>query len=87
MSNQQGYVTEAEMELAIERKSYQNQQTVNATALHPGDTIPPANSDGDYIMYDDDDAMSDEYVDEIYDIVDAVVSKTDDPTLPALTLR
>ncbi|KAI9347421.1 OPT oligopeptide transporter protein-domain-containing protein [Zopfochytrium polystomum] len=28
-----------------------------------------------------------EYIDEIYDIVDAVVSRTDDPTLPALTLR
>ncbi|KAI9328923.1 OPT oligopeptide transporter protein-domain-containing protein [Zopfochytrium polystomum] len=28
-----------------------------------------------------------EYLDEIYDIVDAVVSRTDDPTLPALTVR
>ncbi|KAI9347412.1 OPT oligopeptide transporter protein-domain-containing protein [Zopfochytrium polystomum] len=28
-----------------------------------------------------------QYIDEIYDIVDAVVSRTDDPTLPALTIR
>ncbi|KAJ1553661.1 hypothetical protein HK405_007283, partial [Cladochytrium tenue] len=28
-----------------------------------------------------------EYLDEIYDIIDAVVSRTDDPTVPALTMR
>ncbi|KAJ1547631.1 hypothetical protein HK405_005327 [Cladochytrium tenue] len=28
-----------------------------------------------------------EYLDEIYDIIDAVVSRTDDPTIPALTMR
>ncbi|KAJ3281751.1 hypothetical protein HDU76_008861 [Blyttiomyces sp. JEL0837] len=33
------------------------------------------------------DPESGEYTDEIYDIVDAVVSRTDDPTLPALTFR
>ncbi|KAJ3311176.1 hypothetical protein HDU76_003196, partial [Blyttiomyces sp. JEL0837] len=33
------------------------------------------------------DPESGEYLDEIYDIVDAVVSRTDDPTLPALTFR
>ncbi|KAJ1548525.1 hypothetical protein HK405_002859 [Cladochytrium tenue] len=27
------------------------------------------------------------YLDEIYDIIDAVVSRTDDSTLPALTIR
>ncbi|KAJ3233621.1 hypothetical protein HDU77_000551, partial [Chytriomyces hyalinus] len=29
----------------------------------------------------------DDYVDEIYDIIDAVVPRTDDPTLPANTFR
>ncbi|KAJ3094900.1 hypothetical protein HDU97_007451 [Phlyctochytrium planicorne] len=33
------------------------------------------------------DPESGEYLDEIYDIVDAVVSRTDDPTTPVLTFR
>ncbi|KAI9333197.1 OPT oligopeptide transporter protein-domain-containing protein [Zopfochytrium polystomum] len=36
---------------------------------------------------DNADPESGEYLDEIYDIVDAVVPRTDDPTLPALTFR
>ncbi|KAJ1557981.1 hypothetical protein HK405_014700, partial [Cladochytrium tenue] len=35
----------------------------------------------------DDLVGEEEYVDEIYDIVDSVVPRTDDPTLPALTFR
>jgi len=56
------YVSEAEMELAVERKLEHEKQ---------GDVDPE----------------SGEYMDEIYDIVDAVVPRTDDPTLPALTFR
>ncbi|KAJ3098029.1 hypothetical protein HDU97_004362 [Phlyctochytrium planicorne] len=56
------YVTEAEMELAMERK-------------HKHEL------DGDV------DPDSGEYLDEIYDIVDAVVPRTDDPNLPVLTFR
>ncbi|KAJ1560022.1 hypothetical protein HK405_008508 [Cladochytrium tenue] len=37
---------------------------------------------GNSSLYDGDDG--EEYVDEIYDIVDAVVPRTDDPTLPAV---
>ncbi|KAJ3306314.1 hypothetical protein HDU76_004836, partial [Blyttiomyces sp. JEL0837] len=55
-------VTEAEMELVVERKLEHEKA---------GDVDPE----------------SGEYTDEIYDIVDAVVSRTDDPTLPALTFR
>ncbi|KAJ3188033.1 hypothetical protein HK101_009279 [Irineochytrium annulatum] len=55
------YVSEADMELAIERKLEQEQ----------GDADPDAG----------------EFLDEIYDIVDAVVSRTDDPTIPANTFR
>ncbi|KAJ3169035.1 hypothetical protein HK101_011578 [Irineochytrium annulatum] len=54
------YVTEADMELAIERKLEKE-----------GDADPEAG----------------EYLDEIYDIVDAVVSRSDDPTMPANTFR
>ncbi|KAJ3093528.1 hypothetical protein HDU97_009482, partial [Phlyctochytrium planicorne] len=56
------FVTEAEMELAMERKHKHEEA---------GDVDPE----------------SGEYLDEIYDIVDAVVSRTDDPTLPVLTFR
>ncbi|KAJ3098031.1 hypothetical protein HDU97_004364, partial [Phlyctochytrium planicorne] len=56
------FVTEAEMELAMERK-HKHEET--------GDVDPE----------------SGEYLDEIYDIVDAVVPRTDDPTLPVLTFR
>ncbi|KAI9330486.1 OPT oligopeptide transporter protein-domain-containing protein [Zopfochytrium polystomum] len=62
MSADPQLVTEAELELAVERKLEHEKA---------GDIDPEA---GDYI-------------DEIYDIVDAVVSRTDDPTLPALTIR
>jgi len=56
------FVTEAEMELQVERKLQHEKD---------GEDL---NENG-------------EYIDEIYDIVDAVVPRTDDPTLPALTLR
>ncbi|KAJ3098028.1 hypothetical protein HDU97_004361 [Phlyctochytrium planicorne] len=60
------FVTEAEMELAMERK-HKHEET--------GDVDPESGPE------------SGEYLDEIYDIVDAVVSRTDDPTLPVLTFR
>ncbi|KAJ3191697.1 hypothetical protein HK101_007491 [Irineochytrium annulatum] len=56
------FVTEADMELAIERKLEHEKA---------GDADPE----------------SGEFLDEIYDIVDAVVSRTDDPTIPANTFR
>ncbi|KAJ3094901.1 hypothetical protein HDU97_007452 [Phlyctochytrium planicorne] len=56
------YVTEAEMEHAIDNKHKHE---------NGGDIDPDAG----------------EYLDEIYDIVDAVVSRTDDPNLPVLTFR
>ncbi|KAJ3189648.1 hypothetical protein HK101_008812 [Irineochytrium annulatum] len=56
------FVTEADMELAIERKLEHEKA---------GDVDPE----------------SGEFLDEIYDIVDAVVSRTDDPTIPANTFR
>ncbi|KAI9347420.1 OPT oligopeptide transporter protein-domain-containing protein [Zopfochytrium polystomum] len=62
MSTDPQFVTEAELELAVERKIEHEKV---------GEIDPEAG----------------EYLDEIYDIVDAVVSRTDDPTLPALTLR
>ncbi|KAJ3169036.1 hypothetical protein HK101_011579 [Irineochytrium annulatum] len=55
-------VSEADMELAIERKMEHEKN---------GDADPE----------------SGEYLDEIYDIVDAVVSRSDDPTMPANTFR
>ncbi|KAJ3098027.1 hypothetical protein HDU97_004360 [Phlyctochytrium planicorne] len=60
--NDPQFVTEAEMELAMERKHKHEEA---------GDVDPE----------------SGEYLDEIYDIVDAVVPRTDDPTLPVLTFR
>jgi hypothetical protein len=35
----------------------------------------------------EDEGDDEEYIDEIYDIVDAVVSRTDDPSLPVFTFR
>ncbi|KAI9349839.1 OPT oligopeptide transporter protein-domain-containing protein [Zopfochytrium polystomum] len=58
----QAVVSEAELELAVERKIEHEKA---------GDVDPE----------------SGEYLDEIYDIVDAVVPRTDDPTLPAFTFR
>ncbi|KAI9361229.1 OPT oligopeptide transporter protein-domain-containing protein [Zopfochytrium polystomum] len=58
----QTVVSEAELELTIERK-LEHEKAGEA------------------------DPESGEYLDEIYDIVDAVVPRTDDPTLPALTFR
>ncbi|KAJ3191700.1 hypothetical protein HK101_007494 [Irineochytrium annulatum] len=61
-SDEPQFVTEADMELAIERKIEHEKA---------GDVDPE----------------SGEFLDEIYDIVDAVVSRTDDPTIPANTIR
>ncbi|KAI9357671.1 OPT oligopeptide transporter protein-domain-containing protein [Zopfochytrium polystomum] len=58
----QTVVSEAEIELAVERKIEHEKA---------GDVDPE----------------SGEYLDEIYDIVDAVVPRTDDPTIPAFTFR
>ncbi|KAI9351832.1 OPT oligopeptide transporter protein-domain-containing protein [Zopfochytrium polystomum] len=59
----QAVISEAELELAVERKIEQEKTGTNV------------------------DPESGEYLDEIYDIVDAVVPRTDDPTLPAFTFR
>ncbi|KAI9357610.1 OPT oligopeptide transporter protein-domain-containing protein [Zopfochytrium polystomum] len=59
----QTVISEAELELAVERKIEHEKAADNV------------------------DPESGEYLDEIYDIVDAVVPRTDDPTLPAFTFR
>ncbi|KAJ3218178.1 hypothetical protein HDU67_006440 [Dinochytrium kinnereticum] len=46
-----------------------------------------AYKESNVIINDSDETDSIEFMDEIYDIVDAVVSRTDDPTLPVLTFR
>ncbi|KAJ3092268.1 hypothetical protein HK100_006979 [Physocladia obscura] len=38
-------------------------------------------------IHEEDDDGDDEYLDEIYQIIDAVVPRTDDPSLPVLTFR
>ncbi|KAI8842547.1 OPT oligopeptide transporter protein-domain-containing protein [Chytridium lagenaria] len=60
-----------------------------STLFYPkNDGSSPTDSDGKKrvppLFIDDEE---EDYIDEIYDIVDAVVSRSDDPTLPASTFR
>ncbi|KAJ3319498.1 hypothetical protein HDU76_000526 [Blyttiomyces sp. JEL0837] len=60
--------------------------TLHENEIPATDTKKPDNIDDAVIIdekYDDDGVV----VDDIYDIIDAVVPRTDDPTLPTLTLR
>ncbi|KAJ1547483.1 hypothetical protein HK405_005724, partial [Cladochytrium tenue] len=103
-----GFVTEADMELAVVRKLRQERigevesaAPVIASARGNGgggsggggEPVYSSSSTASLTMgnletnSNDDLVGEEEYVDEIYDIVDSVVPRTDDPTLPALTFR
>ncbi|KAJ3024948.1 UNVERIFIED_CONTAM: hypothetical protein HDU68_007627 [Siphonaria sp. JEL0065] len=61
---------------------------------YPSEKVRPSDSHIELVsmkqsQYDnvEEEDADDEYLDEIYQIIDAVVPRTDDPTLPALTFR
>ncbi|KAJ3243832.1 hypothetical protein HDU78_011734 [Chytriomyces hyalinus] len=59
----------------------------NGSAQRTANTNSPSQFKNDEASYSEDDEEDETYIDEIYTIIDAVVPRSDDPTLPALTFR